>query len=113
MTSAGPWIRRQQCRRAARILSSAGQYRPPLIPARPPHAWRPNSRLFRGNDEVPAAILRPAGFRLFTAQGFFFALAHDTDARDDDAERHQIVANRRRAPFTQCEVVLVRPSRVG
>ena len=70
-------------------------------------------QLLRGKDEVPAAVLLPAGLASRPARGLLFAHADDVDAGGRDAQADEVVADGCRAALAQGQVVLVRASRVG
>jgi hypothetical protein len=80
-----------------------------LTCARP--ALRPT--LLRGDQEVPAAVLRPAAFALFGAERLFLALAHRRDAFADDAQAGQVAGHGLAAALAQREVVLGCPAAVA
>jgi len=71
------------------------------------------SPLLGGEDEVPAAVLRPAGLVFVSTDRLLFAHAHDADPPFADTETDQVVANGSCTSLTKGEVVLVRTARVG
>ena len=79
---------------------------PPALPALP-------ARLLRRDDEVPAAVLLPAGLVLVGADRLFLALADDRDPVGRHAEADQIVLHRVGAARAEREVVLRAAARVA
>ena len=71
------------------------------------------SRLLRRDDEVAAAVLRPAALVLLVAERLLLALADDQDAVGGHAEADQVALHRVRAPFAESQVVLGRAARVA
>src|ERR1700740_1447625 len=58
-----------------------------------------------GADEVAAAVLLPAGFVVFGAEGLFFAEADGAHAIGRDAQGDEILLHRVGAPIAESEVV--------
>ena len=64
-----------------------------------------SGRLLRGDHEVAAAVLLPAGFVRLGAERRFLALADDRDAIGGDAKAHQVVLDGVGAALAKAEVV--------
>src|SRR6185369_6662497 len=69
--------------------------------------------LLARNQEVTAAVSRPAVLGLFRADRRLLALADHDETVGADPEADQIRLDGGRAPFPQRQVVLVGPTRVG
>ena len=80
--------------------------------ARPAGGGRPGT-LLGGDEEVRAAVLLPAVFRLLGAEGALLAVGDGADPGRVDAERDQVLAGRVCAPVAEREVVLGRAAVVA
>src|ERR1700681_2057853 len=73
----------------------------------------PLTCLLRGDDEVTAPVLLPAGFVFLGAEGLLLALADDGDAGGGHAEVDQVLLHGLRSPGAQRQVVLGAAARVA